>query len=118
VRAGTYVLSAHLYDTRHRGMALLTTSAKLGPSAHGLVRFRAFGKLLRDLGVPGPWELRDIEGWLDDRGHVPDRAFLPRWSGPHRTRTFPLDALSNEDWGDLLAGTSDPASLDRLTHLP
>lgn len=100
VRAGSYAIMGHLYDTQRRGMALLTATATLDPTVH-VVRLRAFGKLLRDLGVPSPWELRDVDGWLDDPGHVPDRAFVPMWRGPHRTKSIPPTALDDREWGDI-----------------
>lgn len=106
-RSGTYAIMGHLYDREHRGMALLTATAALDRSEH-VIRLRAFGKLLRDLGVAPPWELRDVDGWLDDPGHVPDRAFVPMWRGPHRTKTIPLTALDNREWTDIQKAKAVP----------
>lgn len=96
--AGHYALTGRLYDSEHRAMAVLDANVDLALDTRE-VRFEAFGKLLRDLNVPGPWELRDVEGYLF--GAIADRVdLLPMRvsKGPYRTRAYPLTMFSDQAW--------------------
>lgn len=95
-RPGTWAVTGRLYDAAGRGMAVLTAAAELHGGT-GTVTLRAFGKLLRDEGVPGPWVLRDVSAFLvGDEGAAigPDGA-------QHRTRAYALTDLGNDPWSKI-----------------
>jgi hypothetical protein len=93
-RPGRYDFIGRVYDSEHRVMAVLTSNATLDSSARE-IRLAFCGALLRDEAVPGPWELRDVEGFhfVESKDRV-DRIPLKPWSGPYRTRQYPLETFS------------------------
>lgn len=96
-RAGDYSIQGHLFDGRHRALGFIAVMTRLETSSR-VVKLGACGKLLRDYGIPGPWELGDLEGWLNDVDHTPDRVPLRPWQGPHVTRAIPLTQLTDANY--------------------
>jgi hypothetical protein len=93
-KAGRFDFMSRLYDREHRAMALLVASATLDPSTRE-VRVGRCGRLLRDEDVPGPWELRDLEGFgFTDVEGRPARTPMATWKGPHPTGKYALETFS------------------------
>lgn len=93
---GRYVFTGRVYDSKHRAMAILDANVDLDTGAHD-VRLEMCGRLLADEGVPGPWELRDVEGFLlGEISGRPELVPMRVFKGPHRTRVYPLGAFEAE----------------------
>jgi hypothetical protein len=93
-KPGRYDFTGRVYDAEQRALAVLNVNLELSPSVHE-VRFALCGTLVRDAAVAGPWELRDLEGFrfAENEGRF-ERTPVPTWSGPHRTRVYPLETFS------------------------
>jgi hypothetical protein len=96
-RAGHYQLVGRLDDATGRPVALLRFTAGL-EAGHQQVPLRAHGRLLRDEDAVPPWTLRDVEGFRLVPGGHPDREVMAIWSGPYRTESRSMDALTDEGW--------------------
>jgi hypothetical protein len=94
-KPGRYDFIGRVYDSQHRVMAILFTNGNFDKSARE-TRLSFCGKLLRDENVPGPWELRDVEGFVfTEIAGRNDRVPMPTYAGPHRTKAYPLDTFSD-----------------------
>jgi len=96
-RESEYVMRARLYDNDRNPLLFMSADGSYGPSAHE-IRFVAFGRALRDLGVKSPFSLRDVEGFVNmPEGH-PDRQKVPTWPGPYMTRHYAAADFSDDEW--------------------
>lgn len=95
---GRYRFDGRFADRDGRTFALASArvDARVGPTA---VCFTLFGKLVLDEGAPGPWVLRDVEGFLLLEDTFPDRQTVPGWDGVlHETRAYASSELSDAEW--------------------
>jgi hypothetical protein len=94
---GFYRIDANLFGAGGTPVAFVSFKGEL---ARGL-RFaplEVYGKVLRDAGAPGPWELRDLRGYRFVDGRFPDREQIPATPVRYTTGAWSLDAFTAEAW--------------------
>jgi hypothetical protein len=96
--AGRYVISGRVDDAHGKPFALASFNELL-PAGPNEIRLPVFGKLLRDQAPAMPLTLRDVDGYLLKENTDPDRALLPRLSGPVLAgRARSPAAFSDAEW--------------------
>lgn len=93
---GFYRVDANLFAA-DEPVAWATFKGELGRS-DGTLPLAFFGKTLRDAGKPGPYELRQLRGYLFRDGRFPDRLELRDFPGVFATRAWSLAEFSDEEW--------------------
>jgi hypothetical protein len=78
-------------------VAFAVFKGELG-SGSQTIPLEVFGKVLRDAGVPGPYELRQVRGYRFLDGQYPDRERLADIDGTWTTEAWPLDAFGDAPW--------------------
>lgn len=96
---GFYRVDAHLYGPHDAPIAWAAYKGELGRS-DGTVPLKFFGKILRDLGSEGPYEVRQLRGYLFRDGEFPDRIHLRDYAGSFRAPQFALSEFSEAEWDD------------------
>ena len=94
---GFYRFDASLYGPGGEPVAWAAFKGELS-TRDGVVPLRFFGKVLYDLGVAGPYELRMLRGYRFRDGEFPDRVHLKDFEGVFVTRGFELADFSNAEW--------------------
>jgi hypothetical protein len=69
----------------------------LGAGLHQ-VPFEFFGLLMLDIGVPGPYEVRNMRGYLFLDGEYPDRLRLRDAVGSYWTHAYEVSAFSDDEF--------------------
>jgi len=97
LRAGFYRIDANLFSQAGAPLAFASFKGELaaGPQQ---VPIEFFGLLLLDLGVPGPYEVRNLRGYLFRDGAHPDRLRMRDAAHTHWTRSYPLAGFSDEEY--------------------
>ncbi len=98
--AGFYRFDANLRDAAGDPVAFTSFKGEL-ERGRGFVPLEVFGKVLRDVGTPGPWTLSEIRGYRFLEARYPDRERLPdsdlTWrTGVHDPARFSGDASVSE----------------------
>ena len=95
---GLYVATGRFDDASGKPLVLAVHNGELTTGLQE-IRFRAFGKLLRDSKAPQPLKLRDVDGFLLLEDASTDRAFMPRLPGAvHQTKTYAVEQFSDAEW--------------------
>ena len=95
--AGFYRFDANLYGPGGEPVAWAAFKGELSRS-DGIVPLRFFGRVLHDLGFGGPYQLRQLRGYLFRDGEFPDRIHLRDYLQPHTTRELALTDFSESEW--------------------
>ncbi|MCA9512553.1 MAG: hypothetical protein KC560_17735, partial [Myxococcales bacterium] len=98
-RPGFYRFDANLYGANGEPVAWAAFKGELS-RRDGFVPLRFFGRVLRDVGAPGPYRLRQLRGYLFRDGEFPDRLHLRDYEGSYVTSASALDAFSEAEWDD------------------
>ena len=96
---GFYRIDAHLHGPAGEPIGWTSFKGDLGRS-DGVVPLRFFGRVIRDVGIAGPYEVRALRGYRFRDGEFPDRVNLRDYEGVHRTRDHRLSAFSDDEWDD------------------
>jgi hypothetical protein len=91
---GFYRFDANLYGPNGEPVAFLSWKGELAAGAQ-TIPLEVWGKLLRDAGVPGPYQVGEIRGYRFLDGQYPDREMLPPFPARYTTKAWPLDAFSD-----------------------
>jgi len=95
---GLYVATGRFDDASGKPLVLAVHNGELTVGLQE-IRFRAFGKLVRDSKASQPLKLRDVDGFLLLEDASPDRAFMPRLPGAvHQTNTYVVEQFSDAEW--------------------
>jgi len=96
-QAGFYRLDANLFDSA--GQPLAHGHFK-GTLDAGVTRapIEFFGLLLIDIGVSGPYEVRNLRGYLFREGRHPDKLRMRDAEGSHWTGPYEVSSLSDEEF--------------------
>jgi hypothetical protein len=94
---GFYRIDANLYDDAGHPIAWAVRKGELGRH-DGVVALHFFGKVLRDGGRAGPYELGQLRGYLFRDGEFPDRLLMRSHPGRYRTRAYDLADFSDDEW--------------------
>ena len=97
--AGQYRIDANLYDADGAPIAFSAFKGRLDGSAR-VVPIQFFGRLLRDVGRPGPYRIGEVRGYRFLDGAYPDRERMPDLPGTHVTRAIALDRFSTDEFVD------------------
>jgi len=97
-RPGFYRFDANVFGADGEPVAFAAFKGDLDAGGQ-VVPLEVFGKVLRDAGVPGPYEIRDLRGYRFIDGGYPDREQLAtdpgeRWT----TAPYGLDEFTEEPW--------------------
>lgn len=96
-RAGFYRIDANLFGPDGAPLAFTTFKGELAAGVQR-VPLEFFGLLLHDVGSPGPYELRDLRGYLFRDGEYPDRLRMRDATHSHWTRAYELAGFSDEEY--------------------
>jgi hypothetical protein len=97
-RAGRYVITGRADDAEGKSFAYLTFNEEVG-TGRKEARLRLFGKLVRDLGAPSPFQLRDVEGFVLKENTFPDRELMTVMEGAvHTTKRYKSSDFSDAEW--------------------
>jgi hypothetical protein len=97
-RPGRYVITARVDDAAGKSFAYVTFNEEIGAGKQE-ARLRIFGKLVRDLGAPSPFRLRDVEGFLLKEDTFPDRELMAAMEGTvHTTKRYLERDFSDSEW--------------------
>ena len=94
---GFYRFDANLYGAAGEPVAWAAFKGELSRS-DGVVPLRFFGRVLHDLGFAGPYQLKQLRGYLFRDGLFPDRIHLRDYLPAHTTRDFALTDFSEAEW--------------------
>ena len=94
---GFYRFDANLFGPGDAPIAWAAHKGELSRS-DGAVRLRFFGRVLHDLGRGGPYEMRQLRGYLFRDGEFPDRIHLRDYPGTYTTSDFALADFSDAEW--------------------
>jgi hypothetical protein len=97
-RPGFYRFDANVFGPDGRPVAYAAFKGELGPD-DPFVPLEVYGKVLRDAGVAGPYEIRDLRGYRFLDGQYPDREQIATdadeaWT----TEAYGLDEFTDEPW--------------------
>jgi hypothetical protein len=98
-RAGFYRFDANLYGPDGEPVAFAAWKGELDPGLQS-VDFEVYGKVLRDAGIPGPYTVEQIRGYLFLDGQYPDYAYLSDLPAGHETAPYSLDPFTDEVFVD------------------
>lgn len=97
-RPGRYVASARIDDANGKPFALAVFNEEL-PTGPAEIRFRAFGKLVRDNQPAFPLRVRDVDAFLLKEDTFPDRELMPRLIGnTYATKKYAYELFSDAEW--------------------
>jgi hypothetical protein len=96
-KENSYAVRARLYDSDGNPLVIMTADGQYDANTHE-VKFVAFGRALRDLGAKSPFQLRDVEGFVEVPDGHPDRLKVPTWFGPYMTRRYGPNDFSDKEW--------------------
>lgn len=91
---GFYRFDANLYDANGVPIAFLSWKGELAAGAQ-TIPLEAYGKLLRDAGVPGPYTVGEVRGYRFLDGQYPDRELLPAVPTRYTTQAWSLDVFTD-----------------------
>lgn len=94
---GFYRFDANVFGPEGQPVAFAMFKGELDAGAQS-VPLEVFGRVLRDAGVPGPYEIRDVRGYRFLDGQYPDRELLSEVEEGFTTDAYPLEAFSDEAW--------------------
>ena len=94
---GFYRLDVNLFGSDGRPLAFANFKGNLGAGSHQ-VPFEFFGLLMLDIGVPGPYEVRNMRGYLFLDGEYPDRLRLRDAVGSYWTHGYEVSAFSDDEF--------------------
>lgn len=95
--AGFYRVDANLYAASGTPVAWAAFKGELGTS-DGVVPLEFFGRVLREAGVPGPYQVGQVRGYRFVDARFPDRERLRDLPGRWTTSPFELLAFSDAVW--------------------
>ena len=95
---GFYRLDANLYKG-DVPVGWATFKGELGRS-DGTAPLQFFGKLLRDTGHAGPYELGELRGYLFREAEFPDRLHMRSYPERWETAAWKLSQFSEAEWDD------------------
>jgi hypothetical protein len=93
-RAGFYRFDANVYDASGQPVAFVAFKGELEPGPQ-VVPLDVYGKVLRDAGAPGPYEVGEIRGYRFLDGQYPDREHLAGLPERHQTAAYALEAFTD-----------------------
>lgn len=95
--AGFYRIDANLYDAAGAPVAFAAFKGDL-ETGRSSVPLEFLGLLLRDVGVAGPYELRQLRGYRFREGAHPDRQRMRDAEHTHWTHAYELASFSEEEY--------------------
>jgi hypothetical protein len=93
---GFYRFDANLFSSDGIPLAFADFKGEL-IAGKQWVDLEFFGLLLRDLGVPGPYELRNLRGYLFLDSEYPDRLRMRDATSSYWTHPYDLNSFSDEE---------------------
>lgn len=93
---GFYRLDANLFSADGAPLAFANFKGNLDAGAHR-VPLEFFGLLMLDIGVAGPYEVRNVRGYLFLDGEYPDRLRMRDAVGSYWTHAYEVSAFSDEE---------------------
>ena len=92
--AGFYRFDANVYGANGEPVAFVSFKGELASGAQR-IPLEVYGKVLRDAGVPGPYEIREVRGYRFLDGQHPDREHLAPFAVRSTTQAWPLDGFTD-----------------------
>ena len=96
-RPGTYIIEANLYGGAGEPLARASQRLELARGTQR-VPLRFYGKILREAGADGPYQLGQLRGYRFAPGERPDRQMMPRWTGEHETAAYRAADFTDRPW--------------------
>lgn len=94
---GFYRIDANLFGPDGEPLAFAAFKGDLAAGEQS-ARVEFFGLLLRDVAVPGPYEVRDVRGYLFREAAYPDKLRLRDSATTHWTRAYEIESFSDEEY--------------------
>lgn len=94
---GFYRLDANLFGPNGAPLAFGSFKGELA-AGEQRVPIEFFGLLLHDVGTPGPYEVRNLRGYLFREAEFPDKLRMRDASHTHWTRAYELARFSDEEY--------------------
>ncbi len=98
--AGQYMIMANLFDASGAPAVSMLARMVALDSSSTEVKLQAFGRVIREAEAPSPFTLTNLRGYIFYPGQEPDRKSMPDYTEDYRTRQYPLDAFSDEEYWD------------------
>lgn len=96
-QSGYYRIDANLYNRFGAPIAFASYKGDLD-RGHRFVPIDFFGRLLRDVGAPGPFMVGEIRGYRFLDGEYPDRERMLDLAGRHMTSAYELGVFSDAEY--------------------
>ncbi|MCP4129677.1 MAG: hypothetical protein GY754_01555 [bacterium] len=96
-REGFYIFDANLYDAGSEPAASTRHKQKL-PRGKTTIPLHFFGKVLIDKEAAAPFSVKNLRGYLVQRGETPGRAVIPPCTKEYKTANYSLDQFSGEEY--------------------
>ena len=118
LQPGFYRIDGNLFAQSGEPLAYASFKGELA-AGETSVPLEFFGLLLRDLGVDGPYQVRDLRGYLFLDAEYPDRLRMRDATHHHWTRSYALESFSGQEFmSDHKARMLDLIEADLAAGIP